>query len=175
MHVFICIYDLLLHILSIWKHALSSSLIIMVKTSSFLPQASLSLISIPFLRMFKFFYHLAFTHQLEDQRTHKWMYVSLCVCVPRRVWLHGLKSARCFCPWNFPNKETSELPFLPLGIFLTQGSNPLLLHLLHWQVDSLPPGKAQYMNVAQQNFLIQSKNQMLFSRVKFLYHQVGMW
>ena len=24
------------------------------------------------------------------------------------------------------------------GIFLTQGFNPLLLHLLHWQVDSLP-------------------------------------
>ena len=24
------------------------------------------------------------------------------------------------------------------GIFLTQGSNPRLLHLLHWQVDSLP-------------------------------------
>ena len=30
------------------------------------------------------------------------------------------------------------------GIFLTQGSNPRLLHLLHWQVGSLPlvpPGK----------------------------------
>ena len=25
------------------------------------------------------------------------------------------------------------------GIFLTQGSNPCLLHLLHWQADSLPP------------------------------------
>ena len=25
------------------------------------------------------------------------------------------------------------------GIFLTQGSNPGLLHLLHWQVDSLSP------------------------------------
>ena len=28
---------------------------------------------------------------------------------------------------------------LDLGIFLTQGSNPCLLSLLHWQVDSLPP------------------------------------
>ena len=29
--------------------------------------------------------------------------------------------------------------YFPLqGIFLTQGSNPCLLHLLHWQVDSLP-------------------------------------
>ena len=34
--------------------------------------------------------------------------------------------------------------FLLHGIFLTQGSNPCLLHLTHWQVDSLPtapPGK----------------------------------
>ena len=28
---------------------------------------------------------------------------------------------------------------LPQGIFLTQESNPSLLHLLHWQADSLPP------------------------------------
>ena len=34
--------------------------------------------------------------------------------------------------------------FLFQGIFPTQGSNPNLLHLLHWQADSLPvapPGK----------------------------------
>ena len=32
----------------------------------------------------------------------------------------------------------SGLPFPIPGIFLTQGSNPHLLHLLHWQEDSLP-------------------------------------
>ena len=32
----------------------------------------------------------------------------------------------------------SRLPFPFPWIFLTQGSNPCLLHLLHWQVDSLP-------------------------------------
>ena len=32
----------------------------------------------------------------------------------------------------------SRLPFPSPRIFLTQGSNPCLLHLLHWQVDSLP-------------------------------------
>ena len=32
----------------------------------------------------------------------------------------------------------SGLPFLPTGIFPTQGLNLHLLHLLHWQVDSLP-------------------------------------
>ena len=34
------------------------------------------------------------------------------------------------------------------GIFLTQGSNPSLLGLLHWQVGSLalvPPGKPNYI------------------------------
>ena len=38
----------------------------------------------------------------------------------------------------------SGLPCPLQGIFPTQGSNPCLLHLLHWQVDSLPlapPGK----------------------------------
>ena len=34
----------------------------------------------------------------------------------------------------------SGLPCPPLGD-QTQGSNPRLLHLLHWQVGSLPPGK----------------------------------
>ena len=29
------------------------------------------------------------------------------------------------------------------GTFLTQGSNPRLLHLLHWQVGSLPPAPPQ--------------------------------
>ena len=32
----------------------------------------------------------------------------------------------------------SGLPFLLQGIISTQGLNPYLLHLLHWQVDSLP-------------------------------------
>ena len=33
----------------------------------------------------------------------------------------------------------SGRPFLLQGIFLTQVSNPHVLRLLHWQVDSLPP------------------------------------
>ena len=40
---------------------------------------------------------------------------------------------------KFPKQEYwSGLPFPPPGIFLTQGLNSPLLHLLHWQVDSLP-------------------------------------
>ena len=40
------------------------------------------------------------------------------------------------CLWNFPGKDTGVgRHFLLQGIFLTQGLN---LHLLHWQVASLP-------------------------------------
>ena len=48
---------------------------------------------------------------------------------------HGLQPAR-LCPWNFPGKNTGvSCHFVLQGIFLTQGSNP---HLLHWQAASLP-------------------------------------
>ena len=48
----------------------------------------------------------------------------------------GLEPTRLFCPWDFPDKNTGVGFHLVLqGIFLTQGLN---LHLLHWQVDSLP-------------------------------------
>ena len=43
------------------------------------------------------------------------------------------------CLWNSPGKTTGVgCHFLLQGIFLIQGSNPHLLSLLHWQVDSLP-------------------------------------
>ena len=46
---------------------------------------------------------------------------------------------RLLCPWHFLGKDTGVgCHFFLQGIFLTQGSNPRLLHLLHWQVDSLP-------------------------------------
>ena len=40
---------------------------------------------------------------------------------------------------NPPGKNTGvDCHLLLQGIFLTQGSNPRLLHLLHWQAGSLP-------------------------------------
>ena len=52
---------------------------------------------------------------------------------------YGLWPARLLCPWNSPGKNTRVgCHFLLQGIFLTQGSNPRLLHVLHWQEDSLP-------------------------------------
>ena len=72
-------------------------------------------------------------------------------CVLRRSVLsdslqsHGLQPPRIFCPWNSSGKNTGVgCTFLLQGIFLIQGSNPSLLHLLHWQVSSLTlvlPGK----------------------------------
>ena len=51
------------------------------------------------------------------------------------------------CPLNFPGKNTGVgCHFLLQGIFLTQGSNPHLLHLLHWQADSLHWGIWKVIN-----------------------------
>ena len=66
--------------------------------------------------------------------------LSLCmhafiVCVLSHIWLgpHGLQPSRLL-PWNFPGKNTGAgCHFLLQGIFLTQGSNPHRLCLLHWQ------------------------------------------
>ena len=46
-------------------------------------------------------------------------------------------------PMGFSRQEYwSGLHALPQGIFLTQRSNPGLLHLLYWQAGSLPPAPA---------------------------------
>ena len=51
---------------------------------------------------------------------------------------HGLWFIRLLCPWDSPGKITGAgCYFLLQGIFLTQVSNPHLLCLLHWQVNSL--------------------------------------
>jgi len=50
---------------------------------------------------------------------------------------HGLQLTRLLCPWDSPGKDTGVgCHALLQGIFLTQGSNP---SLMHWQADSLPP------------------------------------
>ena len=62
------------------------------------------------------------------------------------VFTHAWLSARIPSPWNFSGKNTRVgCHFFFQGIFPTQGLNSCLLHLLHWQVDSLPlnhPGRA---------------------------------
>ena len=61
------------------------------------------------------------------------------------LWPHGPQPARLLCPWDCPGKNAEVgCHVLLQGIFPTQGSNPHVLGLLHWQVGSLlltPPGK----------------------------------
>ena len=52
---------------------------------------------------------------------------------------HGLQPARPLCSWDSPVKDTGVgCHFLLQGIFLIQGLNTRILHLLHWNVDSWP-------------------------------------
>ena len=71
------------------------------------------------------------------------VFLNVCVCalsvISDSLQPHGLQPTKLLCPWNFPGKNTAVYcKFLLQGIFQTQGSNSLLLCLLHWQVDSLP-------------------------------------
>ena len=50
-----------------------------------------------------------------------------------------MEPARLLCPWDSLGKNTGVgCHALLQGFFPTQGSHPHLLHLLHWQGDSLP-------------------------------------
>ena len=69
-----------------------------------------------------------------------------CVCAKSfQSCLSLCNPTRLLCPWDSPGKNTGVgCHSLLQGIFLTQGFNPHLLHLLPWQAGSLslaPPGK----------------------------------
>ena len=59
----------------------------------------------------------------------------LCTQTCQTLRPHGLKPSRHLCPRNFLGKNTEWVTHLLQGIFLTERPN---LHLLHWQVGSLP-------------------------------------
>ena len=55
------------------------------------------------------------------------------LCAPWTV------ATRFLCPQDFPGKNTGVgCHFLLQGMIPTQGLNPCLLHLQHWQADCLP-------------------------------------
>jgi len=72
------------------------------------------------------------------------------------LWRYGLQHARLLCPWNSPSKNMGvDCHFLLQEIFLTQGSNLLLLH---WQAESLPlshQGSPKVSVTAHTNFCSQ--------------------
>ena len=62
-----------------------------------------------------------------------------CEDVPGSLGPYGLQPTRLLHPWDSPGKTTGEGCHLLLqGIFPTQGLNPRLPCLSHWQVDSSP-------------------------------------
>ena len=69
--------------------------------------------------------------------------ISCCCCLVTAMSIslppRGLEPDRLLCPWDFPGKNTNgSCHFFLWGIFLTQGLNPCLLCLLHWQADAVP-------------------------------------
>ena len=80
--------------------------------------------------------------ELDTTEWLTWIELRKDQCVHTQLsdsWWHpGLQPASLLCLWNFPGKNMRvDYHFLLQGIFLTQGSNPSLLCLLHWQADSL--------------------------------------
>ena len=78
-------------------------------------------------------------HQWSFRSTDKYWYLFLYDSVTEVKWScsvvsdssrsHGLLSTRLLCPWDFPGKSSGVgCHFLLQGIFLTQESNPGLLH-----------------------------------------------
>ena len=76
------------------------------------------------------------------------MHVCVCVCVCACVFScsvlsdslrpQELQPARLPCPWGSPGKKTGVGRHALLQGISTQGLNPHLLCLLHWQAGSLP-------------------------------------
>jgi len=68
--------------------------------------------------------------------------VCACVCMLSCIWLFAtpwIVACQALLSMEFLGKNTGVgCHFLHQGIFLTQASKPSLLHLLHWQADSLP-------------------------------------
>ena len=75
------------------------------------------------------------------EQTHQTHWDSLCTSsfVSHSLWPFGLQLTTLLCPWDLSGKNTGiGCHFLLQGIFPAQRLNPCLLHLLHWQTDSLP-------------------------------------
>ena len=92
---------------------------------------------------------------------------------------YGLQPTRLLCPWNSPGKNTGMgcHPLLQ-GIFPIQGSNPHLLHLLHWQGDSLPPaplGKPKVLSKYLLNKWMDELNPIFFGPCSIKIREAGQW
>ena len=119
----------------------------------------------------KFFFSDIFSVSYEKTINHSQaiqIYLSVCVCVcvcvRARTCTHSAVSDPV-SPWTDPSppvllsmefsgKNTGVgYHFLLKEIFPTRGLNPPLLHLLHWQADSLPP---RYLGSPYLSFLVRN-------------------
>ena len=93
---------------------------------------------------------------------------------PDSLQPQGLQPTRVLCPWDSPGKNTGVgCHALLQGIFLTQGLNPRLLSLLHWQAGSLPlasPGEPPCLMYLAFYFSVLS---VLLSPETLLSHNIG--
>ena len=93
-----------------------------------LPQPFPIPVCLPLLPGIQSWYLLAKPVSKEGCDPHPTCVLS-CSVASDSVRPHGLQPARLLCPWGFPGKNTGVgCHALLQGIFLTQGSNPNLLH-----------------------------------------------
>ena len=93
-----------------------------------LPQPFPIPVCLPLLPGIQSWYLLAKPVSKEGCEPHPTCVLS-CSVASDSVRPHGLQPARLLCPWGFPGKNTGVgCHALLQGIFLTQGSNPNLLH-----------------------------------------------
>ena len=85
-------------------------------------------------------------HTVTHTHTCVYIYIYIYIYIHNGIFFVCVLSCPALCdsvrllyPWDFPVKNTgmSCHSFLQ-GVFPTQGLNPGLLCLLHWQTDSLP-------------------------------------
>ena len=101
-----------------------------------------------------------------------------CFSCVNLLWCSELWSASLPCPWDSPGKNTGVgcHAFLQ-GIFLTQGSNPCLLSLLHcWQVlyQSCHLGSPwQLLRSLQNKVTIVCSDSLCMWTLRALFHPMG--
>ena len=85
-------------------------------------------------------------HLILRETENTFLYIFMCVHTRSLQSCPSPCDPRLLCPWDSPGKNTEMACHALLqGIFPTQGSNSLILCLLHWQAGSLPlalPGKS---------------------------------
>ena len=133
---------------------------------------------------------------IEKLYKHFWIEVlgaSQCLCYSRspmctrvcmfsrfsHVQPYVLQPSMLLCPWDSPGKNIGVgCHALLQGIFPTQGLNPHLLCLLHWQVDYLPPEPPEkpitvLESLSNKNSVLIQKSECTMQYVNYLYPSQG--